>query len=178
MFSRPSFCCSCGEKVERIEWHVWTSRRFCELCQTEYQFEEWFPRLLGACCVLIGMSGIGGFLAGPEATRDLVHSPVEMAIERGRRLPLRSPERESPDPASSRPVAAADRDRTKMPETGEADAGPPRPPEVVVGEYFCGAETKKGGPCSRKVRGPVRCWQRKGREPVVPQENLAVGTEN
>jgi hypothetical protein len=28
--------------------------------------------------------------------------------------------------------------------------------------YICGRETKKGTPCSRRVHGPVRCWQHKG----------------
>ncbi len=40
--------------------------------------------------------------------------------------------------------------------------------------YTCGARTKKGTPCSRRVHGPVRCWQHKGLKPMLPQEKLLV----
>jgi hypothetical protein len=40
--------------------------------------------------------------------------------------------------------------------------------------YICGARTKKGTPCSRRVHGPVRCWQHKGQKPMLPQEKLLV----
>ncbi|HKY29100.1 MAG TPA: hypothetical protein VJM12_14265 [Pyrinomonadaceae bacterium] len=39
-------------------------------------------------------------------------------------------------------------------------------------EYTCGARTKKGTPCSRRVYGPVRCWQHKGKPAMLPQEKL------
>src|SRR5215211_7950977 len=29
---RPNFCCECGEKIVRLRWRVWTSRRFCDKC--------------------------------------------------------------------------------------------------------------------------------------------------
>lgn len=40
--------------------------------------------------------------------------------------------------------------------------------------YLCGARTKKGKPCSRRVHGPVRCWQHKGEKAMLPQEKLLV----
>ncbi|MGI8836137.1 MAG: hypothetical protein ACR2H4_05800 [Pyrinomonadaceae bacterium] len=40
--------------------------------------------------------------------------------------------------------------------------------------YICGARTKKGTPCSRRVHGPVRCWQHKGMPAMRPQEKLLV----
>jgi len=48
--------------------------------------------------------------------------------------------------------------------------------QVVVTEetYICGARTKKGTPCSRRVRGPVRCWQHKGAKAMLPLEKLVV----
>jgi len=45
-------------------------------------------------------------------------------------------------------------------------------PEDVI--YVCGARTKKGTPCSRRVHGPVRCWQHKGMPAMLPQEKLLV----
>jgi len=40
--------------------------------------------------------------------------------------------------------------------------------------YICGARTKKGTPCSRRVHGPVRCWQHKGAPAMLPLEKLIV----
>jgi hypothetical protein len=38
--------------------------------------------------------------------------------------------------------------------------------------YICGARTKKGTPCSRRVHGPVRCWQHKGAAAMLPPDKL------
>jgi hypothetical protein len=40
--------------------------------------------------------------------------------------------------------------------------------------YICGARTKKGTPCSRRVHGPVRCWQHKGQPAMLPPDKLIV----
>jgi hypothetical protein len=47
-------------------------------------------------------------------------------------------------------------------------------PVIVEQLYMCGARTKKGTPCSRRVHGPVRCWQHKGVAPMLPQEKLLI----
>ena len=80
MLYRPDFCCCCGEKVDRIEWHIWTSRRFCELCQGEHQFDEWLPKILGAFFLLLGLTGLGSLLIGDRP--DLVGDPVGEALRR------------------------------------------------------------------------------------------------
>ncbi|HEU4509799.1 MAG TPA: hypothetical protein VFR78_16300 [Pyrinomonadaceae bacterium] len=35
-------------------------------------------------------------------------------------------------------------------------------PVIEEKVYTCGARTKKGKPCSRRVKQPGRCWQHKG----------------
>ncbi len=47
----------------------------------------------------------------------------------------------------------------------------PAPDDEV---YICGARTKKGTPCSRRVHGPVRCWQHKGVSAILPLDKLIV----
>jgi hypothetical protein len=47
-------------------------------------------------------------------------------------------------------------------------------PQAIEEVYLCGARTKKGKPCSRRVHGPVRCWQHKGERAMLPQEKLLV----
>jgi hypothetical protein len=48
------------------------------------------------------------------------------------------------------------------------------PPPTTEATYICGARTKKGTPCSRRVHGPVRCWQHKGEKAMLPVEKLVV----
>ncbi|HEY6802093.1 MAG TPA: hypothetical protein VI306_00820 [Pyrinomonadaceae bacterium] len=49
-----------------------------------------------------------------------------------------------------------------------------QPSTLVDDAYICGARTKKGTPCSRRVHGPVRCWQHKGLPAMVPLEKLKI----
>ncbi|HEX8149343.1 MAG TPA: hypothetical protein VF591_19325, partial [Pyrinomonadaceae bacterium] len=54
---------------------------------------------------------------------------------------------------------------------GTAGERPTDPEEVV---YVCGARTKKGTPCQRRVRGPGRCWQHRGKPAILPPSKLVV----
>ena len=59
--------------------------------------------------------------------------------------------------------------------TVASQISPAAQPGVTTEEaYICGARTKKGTPCSRRVRGPVRCWQHKGAKAMLPLEKLVV----
>lgn len=40
--------------------------------------------------------------------------------------------------------------------------------------YFCGAKTRKGRPCSRKVKGGGRCWQHQGLKSMLPPKKLLI----
>ena len=61
MLFRPKFCANCGEKIERTEWRLWTNRRFCELCATEFQFQEYAPRIVVGLAVVAIISSIGSY---------------------------------------------------------------------------------------------------------------------
>ncbi|HEY5446713.1 MAG TPA: hypothetical protein VIJ87_20095, partial [Pyrinomonadaceae bacterium] len=42
-------------------------------------------------------------------------------------------------------------------------------PVIITDDvYLCGARTKKGTPCSRRVHGKVRCWQHTGMPSMIP----------
>lgn len=38
--------------------------------------------------------------------------------------------------------------------------------------YFCGAMTKKGKPCSRRVKSNQRCWQHAGQPSALPARKI------
>ena len=48
--------------------------------------------------------------------------------------------------------------------------------QISVAEpvHFCGAQTKKGTPCTRRVKNSGRCWQHIGQPAMLPKEKLIV----
>src|ERR1051325_10027401 len=34
---RPNFCSECGERIVRLRWRAWTSRRFCDKCSPRFR---------------------------------------------------------------------------------------------------------------------------------------------
>ena len=67
MLFKPNFCCGCGEKIQRAEWGILTSRRFCDVCAVENQGHEWLPRVVVLSAVLIGLFGFGSYLRSGES---------------------------------------------------------------------------------------------------------------
>ena len=176
MFFRPSFCANCGEKVERSDWGPFTSRRFCAVCESELKAHDLVPRVIVGLGILVGIFGFGSYLKSGNAEPRL--ASVAQPIER----PLSATARESlpanviaATPAPAQPTPASNaipqaKSTASVPPTAQVakNAGP----DVV---YMCGAMTKKGTPCSRRVHGPVRCFQHQGMPAMVPQEKLRVG---
>ena len=152
---KPNFCSECGAKVLRLRWHFWTSRRFCDKCARRFRKARYGPTAF----TMLGLFG-AGYVAGLVRRQD----PPPLIIERRSDSPLT-------DAAAAR--------STLRPATSDAAANannnainPPPSVEEVV--YLCGARTKKGTACSRRVHGPVRCWQHKGMPAMLPQEKLLV----
>ncbi len=144
---KPNFCCECGNKLIRLRWHFWTSRRFCNVCARRFRRERLVP------LVIISLALIStGYLLG----RTRRPAPPPLIIERRSDSPLNNSQSASSTAAA--PGAAS----TSAANTIEADV------------YICGARTKKGTPCSRRVHGPVRCWQHKGMPAMLPQEKLRI----
>lgn len=124
---QPKFCAECGEKIIRLRWRAWTSRRFCAGCA---------PRFLREQSIRIATAGIAVLLLG------IVIGHVT------RRVPPPVVTQRSQEPRLSSAAQSLN-----------APNSPATPAEEI---YTCGARTKKGTPCSRRVHGPVRCWQHKG----------------
>src|SRR6266576_1626628 len=153
---KPNFCSQCGTKLLRLRWHLWTSRRFCNACARAFRKERFLPWLL-AGLTLVSL----GYCAG-RARRP---PPPPLTIVRRADSPLNSPE----DPGRPNARNATTASGIGANNTSRSSI------EVTEGEvYLCGARTKKGTPCSRRVHGPVRCWQHKGSPAMLPQEKLLV----
>ncbi len=154
MLYKPNFCCNCGEKIERIEWNLLTSRRFCPACAVEHQRYDHVPKAVVAVGSLALMFGIGSLWAGsapvtdgPKASPVGIRSAVPAAEVP--RTTIAGPIQDTPPPQA--PAAAP-------------NSEPEQSAKSAAMAYYCGALTKKGTPCSRKVKTKgVRCFQHEGR---------------
>ena len=146
---KPNFCAECGTKLLRLRWHFWTSRKFCNACARRLRRERFGPPLL-AGLVLMG----AGYIAGRAGRA----TPPPLTIIRRVDSPLTSPE----DPGPPKQTTTSDSSRGNT------------PPAVEEEIYICGARTKKGTPCSRRVHGPARCWQHKGSRAMLPPKKLII----
>jgi hypothetical protein len=152
---RPNFCSECGTKLLRLRWHFWTSRRFCNDCARRLRKARFIPAFFAALALISA-----GYIAG----RTRRPAPPPLVIERRSDSPLN-------DNEPGRPTARAVPTETGTNLTEAQNSSPASVEEVV---YLCGARTKKGTPCSRRVHGPVRCWQHKGLPAMLPQEKLLI----
>ncbi len=153
---RPNFCSECGTKLLRMRWHLWTSRRFCNDCARRLRKTFIVPTLFTVLTLLSA-----GYLTG----RSRRPAPPPLIIERRSESPLNDAEH----PGTSEPPPATNEvglNSTEVKSSSTTSA------EEEV--YICGARTGKGTPCSRRVHGPVRCWQHKGMPAMLPQEKLLV----
>lgn len=151
---RPNFCCECGHKIVRLRWLAWTSRRFCDKCSRAFAKSHWLRPTFSLVALMLF-----GVLVGRGCRR----VPPPLIIER-------------PPANSTATLSATSSNSTTT--NGSASAGnttatAPQP-SAAEQVYMCGARTKKGTPCSRRVHGPVRCWQHKGARAMLPQEKLRI----
>jgi hypothetical protein len=149
---KPNFCAECGTKVVRLRWRLWTSRKFCNGCARKFRKARITGPLLAGLALIVS-----GYVAG----RSRRPPPPPLTIVRRADSPL-----------SDLPASAL------KPTGSQSGLGLPpgqqAPPTVEEDVYLCGARTKKGTPCSRRVQAPRRCWQHKGMPAMLPQEKLLV----
>ena len=157
---RPNFCVECGVRIERARWHVWTSRRFCAKCAARFRRARLTWSLMAWGALLCA-----GFIAGRAARP----APPPLLVEHD----------QTPASVNQSPIKALSSNmgptpiRTPAAQTYSLDSksieSPTDPNEIVS---ICGARTKKGTPCQRRVRGTGRCWQHRGMPAMLPASKL------
>ena len=156
---RPNFCAECGERVLRARWRVWTSRRLCPSCAPRFRRGR-----IGVMLLLIASLFGSGFFLG-RAGRPAPASPL--IVERGALNPAPVPAA----PATTKSEGAASKPAPAYGPDGSPTERPTDANEVIS---ICGARTKKGTPCQRRVRGTGRCWQHRGMPAMLPASKLIV----
>lgn len=155
MIYKPNFCCNCGEVIDRAEPKWTDSSRFCDVCKHDFLPQRAAPLIFATIMLFVGLAGAAGLMRGddrnvlvksksPANTASNVASPVKTA---------------SPALNAVRPSG------------NQGPRSSQRSPEIATDDYsVCGAMTKKGTPCSRRVKGGGRCWQHRG-ETVQNEES-------
>lgn len=159
MSYKPKHCCQCGEKIERIDWKPWTSRRFCQFCATEYGIYDWIPRLIGSGLVLM-LFIINVYFQKSEKPVNISPNQLLSSVPNGRTPTGANAVQNTPTNANAAPLKSpATATKAADAKTSPVENAPIEAAEKV---YLCGAATKKGTPCSRRVKGGGRCWQHVG----------------
>lgn len=156
---RANFCVECGDRLARSGWRARIGSRFCHDCARRLGTFTTFRPLL-----FIGVIALAAFAFG----RYLRPAPPPLIIQRAANSPL-----------SDAPFDLSQAARHRNPNS--ANAGNSNPTATVVNEegYICGARTRKGTPCKRRVHVPgERCFQHKGLVAMVPVERLVIKPNN
>ena len=164
MLYKPSFRCHCGEKIERADWNIFSSRRFCNVCKEENKGFEILAKLAVVGALLLPPSVAGGFLRTgkdePLQKTSFVQTsktPSAAKVTRELDSPLRSPEVIHNKEVGASPV---------LPGNSSTEIGKQPRNQKITSEaevFYCGAATKKGTGCTRKVKTKGNCWQHSAR---------------
>lgn len=187
MLYTPKFCSECGTEIENLQHKLLSSRRFCENCEHDFKGQKFLPLIWLGAGLLGIIYGFGVYLKKPDKPVNLLTTPISETASNRSRNPSNQTnpqvsEKTNVQPASretatgnigepnnsANPSAGADRKPTATRQNlNERKQNPPQ--ETV---YICGAQTKKGTACSRRVKGGGRCWQHLGQPAILPVDKL------
>lgn len=180
MSYKPKYCCECGDRIERASWNFTTSRRFCDVCETNFRHLDWSPRVAVVVSLILTVFAVGSLLRKPEkslavlsndspsVSGNLNQNPsAQFAATQKNGAAANNQTAEAntsiqPKPANAALIKSTEKTKSSANQSGAAE-------EAV---YFCGAQTKKGTPCTRRVKGGGRCWQHTGQPAMLPPEKL------
>ena len=166
MLYRPAFCCNCGEKIQRDQWRVWTSRRFCPLCETEHKGIDLLPRVIIGFGLIMTVFGFAEYVRRPprEAKNEDVFRSSQFRSELKSAPKLNEGTSNANVQSNSTiPANFANASQTQLNEQ-------PKQEKTTSDEtvYYCGAITKRGTPCTRRVKTKGFCWQHARSGQVAP----------
>ena len=171
MLYRPNFCCQCGEKIVRARWTPLTSRRFCDFCEVEQKQHDLLLKAIVVVAFLVGAAGLTAYLGGTNEALSSSGSRKAMA----RVDEIRAEVRDKPQAISSSNttrIGASNATTANLP-VPDANASTLNFKQREVPQnssteavYYCGALTKKGTPCTRRVKTEGRCWQHAGQSAI------------
>lgn len=148
---RTRFCSACGEPIKIKNFTFPTLGLLCVRCSPHFRRERVLV-LAGFFLCLSAVFAIARYTA-PNQSFFYIGTPVESSTDR-----LADPT------GATSSLAEANREISPVQE-----AKPPTEPGRSV-DSICGAPTKSGRPCRRKVNGGGYCWQHRDKFGVKSQQ--------
>jgi hypothetical protein len=152
--SKSNFCQNCGARLARKGWRLWMRGPLCDDCAGRPGVSTRSRTTIGIALVTVATFAFGRYLRP---------SPPPLIIQRAANSPL------SDSPLDLNSIAS------RAPRTSSQGLAPPTSATYDEAAYICGARTKKGTPCRRRVHvAGERCYQHKGRTAMVALEKLVI----
>lgn len=156
---RPKHCVECGARLARRGLRRWIRGGLCEDCAGRAVHFPFARAIIGIALIALGAFALGRYLRP---------SPPPLIVQRSATSPLSDLPVNLNDASLPRGDAKENSSAKPTDETANAAAD-----DDVV--YICGARTKKGTPCRRRVHyAGQRCYQHKGMPAMVPPEKLII----
>ena len=156
---RANFCVECGERLARNGWSVRLGDRLCGHCARRFGTFARFRSLAIFVAMVAAAFALGRYMRP---------APPPLIIQRLANSPL------SDSPVELDAISrASDSNRDDLQNRNHSAS-------VTEDEgYVCGARTRKGTPCRRRVHAPgQRCFQHKGLPAMVSADKLVVKPTN
>lgn len=187
MLYTPKRCSECGNEIESYRQGTLIKTQYCEICEEDFRGQKFIP-LIWIGAGLLGMIlGFGFYLKKSDKPFNLLTTPTaEVASNKNRNPPNQTNSQVSlktnVQPSLQETAAAnsakqnssvrlAGNSEQKV-QTTKTKSGEGKQNSAEDAVYICGAQTKKGTACSRRVRGGGRCWQHRGQPAILPADKL------
>ena len=135
----PKFCSECGEKLIARHNRRLRARAFCKKCAPGMHRSR--IALIAALVLLIAISFAAGRLTKSSEPFYFVGTPIDLAQNSATAVTANSAALAPPQPAQQTNWPTAD-----------------------TGTTLCGAPTKSGAPCRRRVRSGGYCFQHRDKK--------------
>lgn len=140
------FCSECGERLKAGRFSSLPFRSFCAHCSPRFKRARLLLLAVGILCAMIGFV-VGRYGTAPSEPFHLIGTPIESGATRVAPSSDAKAGRSSLEP--------------QLPERAERLVISPSTVDEI-----CGARTKSGKPCQRKVKGGGYCWQHRSQKPA------------
>jgi hypothetical protein len=146
------FCSECGERLKAKRPGILTFRSFCPRCLPRFRGIRLMLIAIPLLCAAIGFA-VGHYTSSREPFY-FIGTPVNLSAKRV--------------------APSADNNNDRSSRGSETLT---QPEQLVISpsaaEAICGARTKSGKPCRRKVKGGGYCWQHRDRQ--APKKEGSAG---
>jgi hypothetical protein len=156
MARTQKFCSECGEPINAANAGFLPARTRCEKCAPRFRPRRFLQA--ASLALLIVLAFIIGRHSAPQKTQYLLGTPIDPIANRPSAATVNTA-----IPANREtPATNAATARPSEPLTATTLASAPRETATGTGDdvvSICGARTKSGKICQRKVKGGGYCWQ-------------------